>query len=163
MTEEELPKTRTTKRDIVDVLLNIDHKKATKYLVKGMIIAIIFGAIALTSKSIAANATDWSNWQAHENENNYINGAYGYDEYQRQAKAINAAADFMAFQEAIFTNIARVGVDLGLILVLVAFVAYASNKDLDNRMRFLSLVLAGVVITVIMFTAMFTNFSVTAS
>ncbi len=163
MTDEEVPKSRTTKRDIVDVLASIDHKKATKFIIKGMIIAIIFGSIALTSKSVALNATDWYNWQVQENENNYMNGVYGYDEYLKQLNYLISAQNFMAFQEAIFTNIARIGVDIGLILVLVGFIAYASNKDLNDKMRLLSLILAGTVIAVIMFTSLFTNVSITMS
>ncbi len=160
MTEEELPKSRTPKRDVVDVLLNIDHKKATKYLIRGMIIAIIFGGIALTSKSIASNGQDWWYWQSQENENNLNNGLIGYDEYLKKSNEIEATRYWMQFQEAIFGNIARIGVDFGLILVLIGFIAYASNKDLNDKMRLLSLILAGLVICVIMLTALFTSVSV---
>ncbi len=163
MTEEELPKSRTTKRDIIDVLINIDHKKATKWLIKGMIIAIIFGAMALISKSISDNAANWYNWQYNIIENNLNSGLFGYDEFLRMVNDLDATRYWMQFQKAIFGNIARIGVDIGLIWVLLGFIAYAGNKDLNDKMRLISLILAGIVVAVIMFTSLFNNISVTIS
>ncbi len=126
-----------------------------------MVIAIIFGAIALTSKSIAANANDWYYWQYHIYESSLNKGQITNVEFTKLVIEIDISRYWMQYQEVIFGNIARIGVDFGLILVFIGFIAYTGNKDLNDKIRLLSLILAGIVITVIMFTSLFTGISVT--
>ncbi|MBD3353539.1 MAG: hypothetical protein GF364_18795 [Candidatus Lokiarchaeota archaeon] len=162
-TKKSLPSKRKSggdKPDFFDKILNIDRKTATKFLIKGIIIAIIFGTISIVSDSIANNATDWENMQDERNEIAYWTGEYGYQQYMERNREIDVIGDWLRFQEAIFANIARIGTNVGLIFVLIAFVGYTADKDMNKHMRLVSLILAGIVVTVIMFTSLFTNIAV---
>lgn len=147
----------------IDSILKMDRKKATKFIVGGIIIAIIFGTIALTSKSVASNAGTWANVQNQQNRINYYNGLYGVEAYNERSQAITQHMYWMEYQQVIFGNIGRFGVNISLIFVLLGFIGYTSDEEMDRRMRLISLVLAGVVVSVILFTMLFTNISVNIS
>ena len=154
--KQEAPK-KKAKRDglekLWDRIIGIDHKKATKLIIGGMIVAILFGTGGLISGSIAGNATDWENLQYEQNDLNYWQGDYGYQEYLERDREINAKADWMRFQEAIFDNIARVGVTIALLAVMIGFLAYSADPELDEKKRRLSFILAALIIVVVIFTA----------
>ncbi|MBN2157066.1 MAG: hypothetical protein JW776_13565 [Candidatus Lokiarchaeota archaeon] len=160
--QEEVKKTvkKEDARQFWDRVLEIDHKKATKMIIGGMIIAIIFGTAALISDSIAGNASDWENYQLHENDLGYWRGEYGYQEFLERDREIYAKADWMRFQEAIFENIARIGVNAGLIAVMIGFISYSAEKELDPKKRLLSFILAALIITIVMFTSLTTGVTV---
>ncbi len=147
-------------KELWDRIINIDHNKATKLIIGGMIVAIIFGTAALISDSIARNASDWENYQLHENDMGYWRGEYGYQEYLERDREIYSKADWMRFQEAIFENIARVGVNIGLICVMIGFIGYSADKELDEKKRRLSFILAALIIVVVMFTALTTGVTI---
>jgi len=158
-----IPKARTEEgasSKLVDRILNIDHKKATKFIFYGITIAIIFGTIALVSRSISSNATNWQNYMTNKNNYDYWSGLIGYQEYLERSKEIAIQAEFMKFQVAIFANIARIGVNIGLLLVLIGFLGYSAQKEFDSRYRLISLIIAGVITVVMMFTLMFSNITV---
>ncbi|QEE15729.1 hypothetical protein DSAG12_01556 [Promethearchaeum syntrophicum] len=144
-----------------DRLIDIDRRKATKFIIGGMIIAIIFGTTALISISLANNSYDWENYQLHENDLGYWRGDYGYQEYLERDREIYAKADWMRFQEVIFENIARVGVNFGLIFVMVGFIGYSADEDMDPKKRQLSFLLAALIITIVMFTALSSGVTIT--
>ena len=139
--------------DLWDKLIDMDRRKATKFIIIGMVIAMFFGTMALISASLADNASDWENYQLHENDMGYWRGDYGYQEFLERDREIYVQADWMRFQEAIFENIARVGVNVGLLAVMVGFIGYSADEDMDPKKRQLSFVLAAVIITVVMFTS----------
>jgi hypothetical protein len=143
-----------------DRVISIDHKKATKMIIGGMIIAIIFGTAALISHSIASNSYDWENLQYYRNDLGYWRGDYGYQEYLERNREIDAKAEWLRFQEAIFVNIARVGVNIGLLGVMVGFIGYSADKELDEKKRRLSFILAALIIVVVMFTALSTGVTI---
>lgn len=147
--------------DIWEKLIDMDRRKATKFIIGGMIIAIIFGTIALTSISLANNSYDWENYMLHENDLGYWRGDYGYQEYLERDKEIYARADWMRFQPVIFENIARIGVNLGLIFVMVGFIGYSADEDMDPKKRQLSFLLAALIITIVMFTALSSGVTIT--
>jgi hypothetical protein len=122
-----------------------------------MIVAILFGTGGLISDSIARNASDWENYQLHQNDLGYWRGDYGYQEFLERDREIYAKADWMRFQEAIFENIARVGVNIALLAVMVGFLGYSNNEELDEKKRRLSFILAALIIVVVMFTALTTG------
>ena len=144
-----------------DRLIDIDRRKATKFILGGMIIAIIFGTIALISVSLASNSYDWENYQLHEIDLGYWRGEYGYQEYLERNREIYAQADWMRFQEVIFENIARIGVNFGLIFVMVGFIGYSADEDMDPKKRQLSFLLAALIITIVMFTALSSGVTIT--
>ena len=143
-----------------DRLIDMDRRKATKFIIGGIIIAIIFGTTALISVSLANNSYDWENYQLHENDLGYWRGDYGYQEYLERDREIYAKADWMRFQEVIFENIARVGVNFGLIFVMVGFIGYSADEDMDPKKRQVSFLLAALIITIVMFTALSTGVTI---
>lgn len=157
---DEVPESREEKPGFIDKILDMDHRTATKWLIVGMIVAICFGTIALTSRSIDTNAASWADHQDELNELAYWRGDYGYQEYLERQREIDAMEDLMNTQDAYITIPARIGVNIGLLMVLIAFIAYTADNEMTKEMRLLSLILAGVVVTVMMFTMMFTNINV---
>ena len=147
--------------DLWDRLIDMDRRKATKFIIGGMIIAIFFGTIALTSASLANNSYDWESYQLHANDLGYWRGDYGHQEFLEKEQEIYARADWMRFQEAIFVNIARIGVNFGLIFVMVGFIGYSADEDMDPKKRQLSFLLAALIITIVMFTALSTGVTIT--
>ena len=164
MAKKQVEEKKTAKKvdfnKLWDRIISIDHKKATKLIIGGMIVAILFGTAALISDSIARNAGDWENYQLHENDLGYWRGEYGYQEYLERDREINSKADWMRFQEAIFENIARVGVNAGLICVMIGFIGYSTDKEMDPKKRQISFILAALIIVVVMFTALTTGVTI---
>ena len=150
-----------TSEDLWNKLIDMERRKATKFIIAGMTIAILFGTMALISASIANNASDWENYQLHENDLGYWRGDYGYQEFLERDREIWVQADWMRFQEAIFENIARIGVNIGLLAVMVGFIGYSVDEDMDPKKRQLSFILAALIITVVMFTALSTGVTLT--
>ncbi|MFX1268013.1 MAG: hypothetical protein ACFFAK_08635, partial [Promethearchaeota archaeon] len=54
----------------------LDKGKAMKFIIYGLIAAILFGLIMMISRSIAQNAGTWEAIANQENEMNYWNGVY---------------------------------------------------------------------------------------
>jgi site-specific recombinase len=144
--------------------LPLDSKeKALKFLIYGLLTAIIFGTILMISKTIAGNASIWQALDNQQNEMNYMQGVYGYNDYIERLEKTALIAYWMQYQVVIFGNIARIGVNIGLIFIMIAFVSFALNDKLDERFRRISLTLAGVILFVVMFTTFFSNISIDVS
>ena len=139
----------------------MDKNKATKYIVYGLIVAILFGLMMMISRSIAQNASAWENLENQENEMNYWNGVYGYNDYIQRQEEIDKIRYWMEWQDVIFMNVARVGVNISLIFILVGFLSYALNDKLDERTRRISLLISGLILFVLMFTTFFSAISIT--
>ena len=139
----------------------MDKNKATKYIVYGLIVAILFGLMMMISRSIAQNASAWENLENQENEMNYWNGVYGYNDYIQRQEEIDKIRYWMEWQDVIFMNVARVGVNISLIFILVGFLSYALNDKLDERTRRISLIISGLILFVLMFTTFFSAISIT--
>ncbi|MFX0100711.1 MAG: hypothetical protein ACFFCS_14140 [Candidatus Hodarchaeota archaeon] len=150
---------RKIPKDFIEDLFQMDKKKATKLIVYGIFIAIIFGALLITSVSIADNSSNWYNLMNGFNLMNYHSGQIGLNEYLEVQAEYNLIANFMAFQDSIFGNVARIGVNIGVLCVAIGFLGYALNKELDDRTRLVSLILGGVIMFV-MLMAMLGTFSV---
>ena len=144
--------------------LPLDNKeKAMKFLIYGLLTAIIFGTILMISKTIAGYAGTWQALDNQQNEMNYMQGLYGYNDYIERLERTALYTYWMQYQVVIVGNIARIGVNIGLIFIMVAFVSFALNDKLDERMRRISLTLAGVVLFVVMFTTFFSNIALYVS
>ena len=137
-----------------------DKEKATKFLLYGLLTAIIFGTILMTSKTIADNASTWQNLDNQQNEMNYMEGVYGYNDYIERLERTALIRYWMEYQEVIVGNIARIGVNVGLIFIMIAFVSFALNDSLDERTKRICLVLAGLILFVVMFTTFFSGIAV---
>jgi len=143
------------KKSIIDNIPNMDKVKATKYIVRGITIALLFGIIMLTSASIAANADNWKNIADQENKMDYWDGDYGYNEYVEKSQDITQVTNWMVYQQVIIANIARVGVYIGFLFVFIGLMGFATNDRIDENTRKICLILAGVIIMGMLFTLMF--------
>lgn len=142
-----MEKERTGKKQsFFDDLAFIDKKKATKFIIYGIIVALLFGIVAALSSSLDSNATQWENLQDQENNMNYWNGQYGYGEYVERREEIDQTANWLRFQDAILVNVARIGVYLGFLFVFLGFVGFAMNEDMDEKTRIISLIVAALII-----------------
>ncbi|MFX0106179.1 MAG: hypothetical protein ACFE75_11915 [Candidatus Hodarchaeota archaeon] len=146
-----------------DRLPLLDKNRATKFIVYGLIVAILFGLMMMISRSIAQNAGTWNNLAHQENLMNYWNGLYGYNDYIQREQEIYETMYWMQWQDVIFMNIARVGVNIALFFILIGFLSFAVNEKLDDRTRRISLILAGLILFVIMFTTFFASISISVS
>ena len=57
-------------------------------------------------------------------------------------------------------NIARIGVNVGLICVMIGFIGYSADNEMDPKKRQLSFILAALIIVVVMFTALTTGVTI---
>jgi hypothetical protein len=146
-----------------DRLPLLDKNKATKYIIYGLLAAILFGLMMMISRSIAQNAGSWENMANQENEMNYWNGVYGYNDYIQRQEEIDQIRYWMEWQDVIFVNIARVGVNIALFFILIGFLSFAVNDKIDEKIRRICLIIAGLVLFVVMFTTFFTSISISVS
>ena len=141
----------------------LDKNKATKYIIYGLLVAILFGLMMMISRSIAQNAQSWEYLADQENNMNYWNGLYGYNDYIQRQEEIERIRYWMEWQDVIFVNIARVGVNVALFFILIGFISFAVNDKIDDRTRRISLIIAGLILFVIMFTTFFASISISVS
>ncbi|MGV9205454.1 MAG: hypothetical protein ACOC44_15700 [Promethearchaeia archaeon] len=144
---EEMERERTGKKEsFFDDLGSIDKKKATKFIVYGILAALLFSVVASISVSIANNAGNWADIQNQENDMNFYNGEYGHSEYVEKQEEIQQIQNWMEFQDVFIVNIAMIGVYLGFFFVFLGFAGFAVNEDLDERTRLISLIIAALII-----------------
>ncbi|MCJ7649988.1 MAG: hypothetical protein MUP85_15360 [Candidatus Lokiarchaeota archaeon] len=151
---------KQVKASLFDKLPLLDKNRAAKFIIYGIIIAMLFGLMLMISRSIAVNASQWEDLANQENELNYWNGLYGYNDFIERQEEIDRITFWMAYQDVIFMNIARVGVNVGLVFVLIGFLSFAVNDKIDENTRKISLIIAGLVLFIIMFTTLFSSISV---
>ncbi|MFX0101685.1 MAG: hypothetical protein ACFFCS_19125 [Candidatus Hodarchaeota archaeon] len=130
-------------RSFVDGLMSMDKRKATKTVINGIIIGVIFATILFTSESINSNATSWYNWQHDLNVRQYENMEIGYDDYLAKERELGDMVSFMQFQDTIFVNVGRVGAAIGFLVVAFGFLGFATNDQIDERTRRVALIIAG--------------------
>lgn len=144
-------------------VLSLDKKKAIKFIIYGLVVAVIFGTIMMVSRSIDNNAYSWQNLANEENLQNYNSGMYGYEAYLKRAQQIDIIGYWMQFQDVIFINIARIGVNISLVFITVGFISLGVNSDLDEKTRKICIILGGSILIVLMFTTFFTNIGISVS
>jgi hypothetical protein len=143
-----------------DRLPLLDKNKAIKYIIYGLLVAILFGLMMMISRSVAQNASSWENLANQENDMNYWNGVYGFNDYIQRQEEIDRIRYWMEWQDVIFVNIARVGVNVSLFFIMIGFLSFAVNDKIDDRTRRISLIIAGLILFVIMFTTFFASISI---
>ena len=151
------------KKSLYDMLPMMDRERATKFLMYGLLVAIIFGTVLMISKSIADNAYTWFLLESQQNEMNYMGGLYGYNDYIVKAERANLIYYWMEYQVVIVGNIARIGVNIGMFFIAIAFLSFALNDKFDEKARRIYLILAGLILFVIMFTTFFSQILVQVS
>jgi hypothetical protein len=151
---------KQVKASFFDKLPLLDKNRAAKFIIYGIFIAILFGLMLMISQSVAANAAQWEALADDENYFNYINGLYGYNDYIVRQEEIDRIGLWMRYQDVIFMNIARVGVNIGLVFVLIGFLSFAVNDKIDEHTRRIALIIAGLILFIMMFTTLFSSISV---
>jgi hypothetical protein len=149
------------KASLFDKLPLLDKNRAAKFIIYGLIIAILFGMMMMISRSISDNSGQWANLANKENEISYWNGEYGYNDFIERQQEILRIQYWMAFQDVIFMNIARVGVNMGLLFTVIGFLSFAVNDKIDERTRKIAIIIAGLILFMLMFTTFFSTISVT--
>ena len=144
-------------------LPSLDKKKATKFIIYGLFVAILFGIMMGISRSIAQNASSWETLANQENEINYWNGDYGFNDYIKRQEEIDRTRYWMEWQDVIFMNIARVGVNISLFFILVGFLGFAVNDKIEEKTRRIFLIIAGLILFVIMFTTFFASITISVA
>ncbi|MHA2288814.1 MAG: hypothetical protein ACXABG_08505 [Promethearchaeota archaeon] len=155
--------TEERKKSLYEMLPMMDKERATKFLIYGLLVALAFGTLLMISKSIADNAYTWFLLESQQNEMNYMQGLYGYNDYIVNQEMANLLYYWMEYQVVIFGNIARIGVNIGMFFIAIAFLSFALNDKFDEKARRIYLVLAGLILFVIMFTTFFSQISVQVS
>lgn len=149
------------KKSLADSIPLLDKRKAVRFIIYGLLVAILFGLMMMISRSIAQNATEWRDLADYENQMNYWNGAYGYTDYIKRGDQIERIYYWMEFQDAIFMNIARVGVNIALVFILIGFLSLGIAENIDERTRRIYLIIAGMILFFVMFTTFFAAIQVT--
>ena len=144
-------------------LPSLDKKKATKFIIYGLFVAILFGIMMGISRSIAQNASSWGTLANQENNINYWNGDYGFNDYIKRQEEIERTQYWMEWQDVIFMNIARVGVNISLFFILVGFLGFAVNDKIEEKTRRIFLIIAGLILFVIMFTTFFASITISVA
>lgn len=152
-----------SRENFLNDILNLDKKRAFKFIIYGLIVAVIFGTVMMISRSINNNASSWESLANEENLQNYNKGLYGYESYVKRGEEIDKIALWMRFQDVIFINIARLGVNISLIFIAIGFLSLGINTELDEKTRRLSIILGGIILIVLMLTTFFTNISISVS
>ena len=150
-------------RSFFDRLPLLDKNKATKFIVYGLLVAILFGLVMMISRSIAQNASSWYNIAIQQNEMKYWNGVYGFNDYIQRFEEIEETYYWMQWQDVIFVNIARVGVNISMFFILIGFLSFAVNDKIEEKTRRIFLIIAGLILFVIMFTTLFSSISISVS
>jgi len=158
-----LTTTSFEKHSLLNDLPQMDRKKATKLVIQGLVIAIVFGTALIASRSIAANANAYLNMANQQNSMNYWSGSISYNDYIEQQQQNQYTSYIMVYQYTIVGNIVRIGVELGLVLMVIGFFGLAMNDTVDDRSRRIMLAFACLVLFVIMFTTFFTAISISIS
>jgi hypothetical protein len=151
------------KASLFDKLPLLDKDRATKFVIYGLVIGVIFGIMMMVSRSVADNAVAWANLANQQNSIAYWSGAYGYNDYIHNQAQITQIQYWMSFQDVIFMNIARVGINIGLIFVLIGFLSFAVNEKIDEHTRKIALIIAGLVLFLMIFTTFFSSVYVSVS
>ena len=154
---------KSKRSSLVDSIPLMDKRKAMKFIVYGLMAAILFGLIMMISRSISDNAGSWANMADQENYINYWSGLYGYNDYIQTQENIDRIQYWMGFQDVIFMNIARVGINIALVFILVGFLSFAVAENIDDRTRRIYLIISGMILLLIMFTTLFSSVVVTVS
>jgi len=155
--------TEDRKIKLYDLLPIMDKEKATKFLIYGLLVAIMFGTILMISKSIADNAYTWFLIENQQNKMNYMQGIYGYNDYVEKLERANLLYYWMDFQVVIVGNIARIGVNIGLFFIVIAFFSFALNDQFDEKSRRIYLILASAILFIIMVTTFFSQIALQIS
>ncbi|MBN1216353.1 MAG: hypothetical protein JXA99_13040 [Candidatus Lokiarchaeota archaeon] len=141
----------------------MDQRKATKYIGRGFLVAILFIAIMGVSIAINAGRTDWSTWQYNRIEDQYDWGDITLAQRNEQRDAVDFWVEVMHMQNVIISPICRFGMNIALAFVFVGLIGLAFTGTGDEKTRRLLLLVAGILLFFMVFTMFFDGFGFTVT
>jgi len=160
MSAETMNDKPSKKEDFFDKVIRIDKKTATKYIIKGFVFVIIFGSAIYTSMMVNTYAPTYYNLESQRLKNAFYDGVIGEREYKEEINDLLETQYLMQYQYAIVGSIARLCSAIAMLFIVIGFLGYANNKDMDDKTRVAALVLA-VVFLFMTISATFSGFRIT--
>ncbi len=148
------------KQGFIDKFVPKSADDAMKMIFKGLILAVLFGTLLMTSRQINGNSGTWENIEKQKNQMRYWRGEISAIEFTENEEQIELTRFYMQWQYVIFGNIFRALVNVSLIYVVVGFAALSKTHQ-DEKVRSLSIAIAGVVLFVLILTTFFSNIAIT--
>ena len=138
----------------------MDQEKAVRYVVIGIIIAIIFGSAIMVSTHIYAQANTWMGDELSKLSYDLGQGVISQSQYDMKEISIMNTYHLMRIQELYVVNISKVLVNVGLLLVFIGFVGLGVNGSGDEKTRRMYLIIATIIIFVMMITTFYSGISI---
>jgi len=132
-------------RSFLDDLPTMDKGKATRMIVWGILLAIIFGCIWAISGYLNSNAGSLLNLLEHEKLMNYNNGYITYEDYLRQGTENYRVYYWLLAQDIFIQPIARVGGYIAAFLVALGFLSLGMNNSIEEKARNMYLIIGFIV------------------
>lgn len=148
-------------RGFLDTLPQVDKAKAMRLLIFGLILTIIAVTILLASRTVSAGATNWQNLAQQENSLNFWSGLYGSTEYAQRNNEILLTVYWMRHQATIFSVVGRIGMNVGLLMMILGFIFLAMNNTIDEKTRHVFLIVGAALVLIVMFGVFFAGFNLT--
>ena len=141
-------------RSFFDEMPTMDIKKATRLIVFGILIAIIFTAIALISYNLDANAGSVFDLLENQRLIDYNNGVISYEEFNAKGLENTNLQYWLETQDIWMIPIARVGGLIGVLLITLGFLSLGLNDRIEERARRMYLIIGGIAALLLVMSAM---------
>ena len=125
--------------------------KKINHLKIGMVLAIILGTLFATSQLLISINQNWYQVENQKISNDYYNGDITSQEASNLTRQAQLTMYTNQYYLSIFQAVARAGVYLMFIFVIIALVAIVRDESFSKKMRRLALGLAGVMVLLILF------------
>lgn len=125
--------------------------KKIKRLRNGMILAIIFGSLFVTSQLLNTANQNWYLLESQRLSIEYGNGDLTYEEYDNLRDNTTLTMYTNQWSISIFQVVARAGVFITFIFVIIGLISIVLDESFSKKMRRLALGLAGVMVLLILF------------
>ena len=131
-------------RTFFDDLPTMDKKKATRMIVFGILIAIIFATIAMISTELSDQANSLYTLLNHQRLTNYNEGYITYEDYVRQGQELLELQYWLQAQDIILIPIARIGGFIAVLLIALGFLSLGLNDSIDEKSRRMYMIIGGI-------------------
>ena len=147
------------KQGFIEKFIPKNADDAIRMIMKGIVLAVLFGTLLMTSRQINTNSGTWENLEKQKNQMSYWKGEISAIEFTEREESIELTKYYLQWQYVIFGNIFRALVNVSMIYVVIGFAALSKNHQ-DEKVRALSIAIAGVVLFILMLTTFFNNIAV---
>lgn len=127
-----------------------NHEKKFTLIKVSVIIAIITGTLIAATEGILVSSTQRMNAADLANYILYRDGEIDYEEYNDRRYDLMYNLYQTTFLLSIVTNIARIGLNIAFIFVIIGLLSISSNRSFNKKMRRISLALASIILLIMM-------------